>query len=443
MHLQPGSWPVRRIAWWALAAVAAVAWQGRGLLHDLRSSPDVVVDFYQEWASARNFLNGLPIYEPQRISCLRYLGCTPVAEMHFFLEVNAHPPPTVLLGLPLAVIAYPTAVLVWNLVSLAALAASVWLVARQLGYRASGWAVLPAIVFIMLCWPLRSHLQQGQLAMVLLLLIAGAWAAERSGWEKLAGTLVGAAAVMKLFPALLFLHFAFRRQWRAVAAGAACIVVLTGATVAVLGPVTYSTYLRDVPSVIAEWRSHWNNASLPGLWSKLFDPGTKGSGVVPLVYNPTIARLLILASCGAVVIFVARTAQGAQTRDECDRSFAAAVAGMLLVTPVTWEHGFLLLMVPFAVSWATAPAGSFQRRILVLLVALLMLMNPATLYKLWILGDTRAEARAFCSAPQVLMILSVQCYALLAIFLIALKRGEVAQPAPVILSIERAEKKAA
>src|SRR5260370_36865321 len=90
MQPQPASWPVRRIAWWALIAVAAVLWQGRGLLQDLRPPGDAVVDFYQEWASARNFRSGDPIYEPQRESSQRYLGATPATQNHFFLEVNAH-----------------------------------------------------------------------------------------------------------------------------------------------------------------------------------------------------------------------------------------------------------------------------------------------------------------------------------------------------------------
>ncbi|HMF15202.1 MAG TPA: glycosyltransferase family 87 protein, partial [Gemmataceae bacterium] len=223
MQSQPASRPVRWIAWWALAAAAATAWQGPSLLRDMRPPGDVVVDFYQEWASARNFLSGAPVYESQRESCRRYLGCAPAGETHFFLEVNAHPPTAVLLGLPLAPLDYPTAVLVWNLVSLVALGVSIWLIARQLGVRLNLRMILPAVVFVMLCWPLRSHLAQGQLVTVLLLLVSGAWAADRSDREFLAGALLGVATALKLFPALLFLHFVFRGRWRALAAGLACV----------------------------------------------------------------------------------------------------------------------------------------------------------------------------------------------------------------------------
>lgn len=447
MQPQPASWPVRRIAWWALIAITAVLWQGRGLLRDLSPPADALVDFYQEWASARNFLSGEPIYEPQRESSVRYLGAAPATHTHFFLEVNAHPPTAVLLGLPLAGLDYPTAVLVWNFMSLAALGAGIWIIARQLGFPASRWMVLPAIALLLLCWPLRSHLQQGQLAMVLLLLIAGAWAADRSGQEGLAGILLGIAAAVKLFPALLFLHFLCRRQWRVVGAGLACLAVLTAATLMLLGPAAYASYLSDVPPAVAEWRSAWNNASLPGLWSKLFEPGTKGNGVVAWVHNPPLACGLIVVSCAAVIVLLARLAHRAWTRAECDRAFGAAVAGALLVTPVTWEHGFLLLLLPLAVFWAAAPLGSRQRRLLVLLAVILMVINPASFYQLWRIGNFQAGTRVFCSTPQVLVVLSVQCYALLAFFGMAVRQGMATQPAtvagPVILRMELRQRQAA
>src|SRR5262249_34367825 len=160
-----------------------------------------------------------------------------------------HPPTAVLLGLPFTSLDYPQAVLAWNLLSLAALAASIWMIARALDLRVSGWVTLPAIVLLMLGWPLRSHLQQGQLAAVLLLLITGAWLGERSGREGLAGVLLGTAAALKIFPAFLFLHYGFRRQWRVVAAGAVWLSLLTAATLLVLGPASYATYLNDVPPV--------------------------------------------------------------------------------------------------------------------------------------------------------------------------------------------------
>src|SRR5271166_4993459 len=85
-------------------------------------------DFTQEWASARNYFTGMPIYENQGKTLFHYLGyVNPKGED--MLDLNAHPPASVLLCLPFAALDYSTAFLLWNLLSLAALVASIYLLA--------------------------------------------------------------------------------------------------------------------------------------------------------------------------------------------------------------------------------------------------------------------------------------------------------------------------
>lgn len=278
--------------------------------------------------------------------------------------------------------------------------------------------------------------------MVLFLLITGGWAADRSGRKKLAGALLGAATAVKLFPVILFLPFIVRREWRVVLSGAVCVASLTAATVLILGPGTYRGYFQDVLPVVAEWRSAWNNASLDGLWSKLFNPGMKGSGVEPLVYSPTLAHGLMIASAVLVVFLLIRLSRRAEAPADRDRAFSATLVGMLLITPVTWEHGFLLLFLPLAVLWSALPGGSMQRRILIVLFVLLLFVNPAFFYRQWQIGWSTGGPRVFCSAAQVLTLLSVQCYALVSLFVITVRCRAAAQPEtvakPIILRTNRA-----
>jgi hypothetical protein len=115
---------------------------------------------------------------------------------------------------------------------------------------------------------------------------------------------------------------------------------------------------------------------------------------------------------------------------------------MLLLAPVTWEHSFVLLILPVAIFWADSPAGSRQRRLLVLL-SLVLLINPALFYPLCRTEGPPAGSRVFCSAPQVLVVLSLQCYALCSLFAVALWHGKAAQAAagastvPAVLSAQR------
>src|SRR5207253_829995 len=134
--------------------------------------------------------------------------------------------------------------------------------------------------------PLWGQVNLGQLNLVLTLLITGTWAADRTGRWRLAGALLGAAAAIKLFPAFLFLYFAARRQWKTLAAGLVNLLVLTALTAAVVGWDTYPHYFRDVLPRVERSQSGWGNASVVGLWRKLFDPATDLERVEPLYRSP-------------------------------------------------------------------------------------------------------------------------------------------------------------
>jgi hypothetical protein len=190
------------------AALFVLAWtfplqgksQGQAFLDSLREPATPPGDFFQEWASARNHLEGRPVYENQEKTLPLYLNRTRDPGDRHFVEVNAHPPTAVLLVLPLARLEFHDAFLTWNLASLVMLAIAAGLVIGALGPRPSPWALLPAAALLLVCNPLRQQINQGQLNGVLLLLITGAWLADRSGRGWLAGALVAAATMIKLFP---------------------------------------------------------------------------------------------------------------------------------------------------------------------------------------------------------------------------------------------------
>src|SRR5262249_37826669 len=159
-----------------------------------------------------------------------YLG-RPQTKSEREIEYNAHPPVSVLLALPMGRLAFADALLVWNLVSVAALLASLALVATGLPELKA--LFLPAVALRPFCLPVYGNLQQCQLNLALLLMVTASWALERSGRSGAAGTVVGAAAAVKLFPAYLVVYFAARRHWRALGAAAASFLALNLAAAAV------------------------------------------------------------------------------------------------------------------------------------------------------------------------------------------------------------------
>ena len=123
----------RRRKWiWALLAILVVIAQGPTFLKQLRVTWKEGNDYFQDWASARNVLEGRPAYLPLSESVSRYFpkeeGRHPPPVL---LPWNAHPPTSVLATLPLAWLDYPLAGTVWNVLSLLAMVASLRLIATN------------------------------------------------------------------------------------------------------------------------------------------------------------------------------------------------------------------------------------------------------------------------------------------------------------------------
>ena len=401
---------------WIMVAFVACMVQVRPFIKNLRPPAGILFDFYQEWASARNYFEGLPIYQRQDESAVRYVGFDPTVSKFPIIEYNAHPPTSVLLALPLARLNYYDAFLAWSVLSLLALAATGVLIARQLPGTLTVWSILPLAALLLWCNGFRQQMTQGQLNVVLLLLLTGVWAADRSARPVLAGALLGAAMAIKLFPGFLFVYFLARRQWRVPAAGAGSFLALTALTAAVLGPECYRDYVTIALPSLEKYRVYWPNLSLAGFWHKLFN--AEGSHVIPLWQNPALAWTATLAADVLATVLTAWCAARSCSPRERDLAFALAITAMLLVSPITWDHYFTLLFLALFLLWAwLPPSGVLRWAFWPLLIGLWL---PPIYY--WWLAFPRLTMRDWhdyiASPRHVLTVLSVQTYLLVGLFLV-------------------------
>ena len=419
------TWPKESRWIWLTIAGWVLVLRGPAFFDTLQlaNPPRTLPDFFQEYAAARNWLDGRRIYEDHHDAAPRVVGVS-LDDRRALVFVNAHPPTSVVVAIPFAKLAFADAFLTWNLVSLGALAASLWIVQRQLRIPISPWSAGPVVALVMLCFPLWEQCRLGQLKLILMLLVTGTWAAERSGRPWLAGILLGAAAAIKLFPAFLLVYYALRGRWRVVSAGILTVGALTALTAAVLGLDAYRDYFVKVLPAIQWFRVGWNNDSIWGFWSRLFDPAPEHlrdrSLTEPLYYSPTLATSLSLASCLALIGVLAWVVRGEATSRQDDLTFSLAATAMLLVSPICWEHYLLLLLVPLAVVWVELPPTRFARALFLVILLAFWLGYPL----MWTAFDLNGRT---AKPLHSLTVLSYQFYALLAFFalvLLELRHGQ-------------------
>jgi hypothetical protein len=437
----PGSWPFSKRCFWLVLACLVGAWQGPAFVRSLRPDGTAgrveVFDFLQDWLSARNFFAGRPVYGSQEEALRRFLGSArdPADPRdRFFNEVNAHPPTSVLLVLPLARLDYPDAFLVWGLFSLALGAVSLGLVVRQLRLPWSAWTLLPLATLLLVANPFRQQVNEGQWSLVTLFLLTATWAAARSGRAGQAGVWLALATALRLIPGFVFVYFAWRRQWKTLIVGALMLALVTALTAAVLGPDSYRCYAQETLPRLDVHHTSWANASLTGFWSKLFGAPTDLFRREPLWLNPPLARagaLLSSVLVTAALLWSLRRLDLASPPDHpaCpdprpasadDLGFGLTVIAMLLVSPVTWEHYFLELLVPLAVLGRRLPPSGASRNLFRLILVLLW-VQPRWLWDLAIPGGWLDGT----AVPwQTLTVLSVQFYALTGLFILGVVRAQ-------------------
>jgi len=407
-----------------IVGVCGWLWLGRSYIEAMRPVVNHNNDYFQDWASARNYWDGLAIYTPHSTTIPRYQG-RPPSEPERGLEYNAHPPTSVVLALPLGRLDYSDAVVAWNVVSIVALAVSLVIVAAAMPELRK--LFLPVAALLPFCLPIYGNLQQGQLTLVLLLFVTAAWALDRSGRPEAAGVLIGAAATVKLFPAYLVLPLVARGRWQALLAAAVSAVAVSLATAALLGRATYDDYLHTVLPYLQVFPTLGYNASFAGFWNKLFNPAGEGGVVVPLWPSPATARWGTLFCDAVVTAIVAMLAYRAKTPAGRDLAFGTAVTAMLLVSPVTWDISMVLLLVPLALLARTAEKSRWIPFVLVLVLVLLCIPQKQ-LTVLALAGRTvRVVSPGFMlGAP------SLKFYALLATFMLGVAAFRIEERAAAV-----------
>jgi hypothetical protein len=191
--------------------------------------------------------------------------------------------------------------------------------------------------------------------------------------------------------------------------------------VVILGPGALSDYVFNVVTHLGQrYRNSWPNLSLSGYWHKLFDGSGTGGHTVSLWHNPLLARVLTAASCLAAAAVAAWAALRARSRAECDRAFGLAITTMLLVSPITWDHYFLLLVLPLTLLWLRVPRWGSGSVVLWVCVVLLWINIGGLTWKYLFPNVPSSRWADPVAQPwQVLTVLSLHTYVLLALFALA------------------------
>lgn len=290
----------------------------------------------------------------------------------YFIDTAVTPPTFNLVIAPLALLSYPAAWGVWQILSLLALFAAVPLIVRELNLSLSppGWLILGCAV--LLFPPLSFHMLYAHSELFLLLLLASAWMLLRRGQEVPAGVLLGLAGALRLYPLFLLLYLVQRRAWKALLAALVSGLGLAALAAAVTGPASYLRFLdvlRETTSTLypRQWNlSLWGDVhKLAAIWPALGEhPGLRDA-------------LAMLLSLGILGLTLWLTRRPGPTPHTLDLEYGLFVTAMLLASPLSWIYYQVLLYLPLLVLFkALQKRGRQPAPFFIIILALLFAVTP-------------------------------------------------------------------
>ncbi|MEZ4317867.1 MAG: glycosyltransferase family 87 protein [Myxococcota bacterium] len=323
---------------WHVAAVLSPAWIGAARPHNGR-------DFASYYYAARVATNGGDPYDrPQLNQMARSDGARGGVHPFFY------PPPFVAGSAWVAAFDLHGAFRIWFwldevMAVLAGLVLFLWW--RDLS-PLSG-PVVVALLALMTAVP-NNH-AMGQANLVVLVVLLGGLMAEDRGKPVWAGVLVGMACMMKMSPALFVAWWLLRRRWWA--AGTACVtaLVLSVASLPVVGVVDQVRFYTEILPKFATGDYNglsipielFGNHSIPNLLHQVWPSGDRTLSDTAASLG-RVATLLLVGGLGAW--FGIRP--GPEDRWTVAGQAASVGVAMLLIPVYTYEH-HLVWAVPAAV----------------------------------------------------------------------------------------------
>ncbi len=302
-------------------------------------------DFCTDYTAAERVRQGLQPYIPLHCSAGSF------SFPNGLREYDTHPPSSVLLLLPFALLSMSQAVLIWGLCSLAAYLASGALLLKELGwYTLRGGALF--VVGSMLWLPFlfsETFLNFGQILTLLLII---AWLLARRGQHGWAAWLLGMAGLLKLWPAALLLLLPIQGRWRPALVGGVTLALGMLLALLVVGPDAYVTYLGPVRLNETLAAPSEANVSLVGAVARLFTG--LPSGLAPLLPGLSLMAGVALAE-GLAALFlvgVVGLLWWSYRRGDSEvvdlLSMGLLVTALLLAFPMTWYWMLITLLLPCA-----------------------------------------------------------------------------------------------
>lgn len=270
----------------------------------------------------------------------------------------------------------PAAYCTWFAINVVALTLALFLLLRgHPAMRPRFLLAWLALAFLHPSFGMHFYYAQSQIVVLLMLVLIMRWM-ERDH-AAAAGVMFGIVSILRAYPLALGGYFLVRRNWRALIYAAIAIAACFALTVAVAGLEPWRGFLLQLSVHTVD--NHWDspaNVALVHTVSRFLALVIGYGTAFPLQITRLVAATF--ANLAIVVLSLKVTADSRQLPDDDWRVYSLWVVTMLLVSPVTWVHSLILLILPFAKLTIATVEGRASRRAMWMAVASYAMISVAS-----------------------------------------------------------------
>ena len=297
--------------------------------------------------------------------------------IHFFPHPAGSPPFIAILSIPLVFFDINQAYVAWFVFEMIFLIA----LAIMLSFLWNGrlnWIRAIFLFFLLLSWySIMFELYEGQLSILLAALVLAALLALLNNHRILAGVIIGLSIAIKLITWPLMIYLLWKKDWRTFLTASITTLGLNLISMIVIGLGPFINYYLKVSNqVFHTYHAVMHNFSLWSVGYRLFE-GTGSPDFVnyfkapPLIAMPGLAPLI---SAGLVGVFLIVGMVWAFHSTDVETTFAILVCIMVAISPIAWDHYYVLIIISIIVLFRNLIRRSFPAWLTLILITIALLL---------------------------------------------------------------------
>ena len=300
-------------------------------------------DFGRFYHSTQAYLNEQGMYGPNSATPAQWFG------LYAQDMWDLNPPHFHILFFPLTQLPIKEAFLIWGLLSLAALFASLRLIVKEIAQDITAQQSIIILLFLLMFTGTGLVFRSAQVSFLLLLPLTLAWIKARQNNWPLAGLYLGLGACLKPFLLIFLPYLVFRKQFVALRNLFAVFLVAFSLGLLTFGIEAHKDWIEGL--ALVNWYWVGSNVSILGFLTRTL--GENPTFAVSIDASALIYPFWIVSSLVIALWTIIATASDT-TEKAVDRSFALLLIAALLISPLGWTYYLFFSFGPLcsvAIDW--------------------------------------------------------------------------------------------